>query len=267
MPIKLLFDGYFDRYFHEEQDHESCLWLLLHIPKTAGSSLGSELAGRLKPKMNIEVDYKRLTEFQVEGDPFRILMRERVLDFISSAKANRYRLAMGHLNLSEAAIISSQFEHVRFITLLRHPVDRFISDYRYQRTPAHPTFREFIARFPTIQDYVAAQDFNNIIARTFSDELLDAQAIIRDIEKTFAFVGLQEYYDLGFAVMMRLLGTKGSPIYYERKTSDFEVTKPEITDAIRQLIARENSFDMEIYTHFKQRYAKIRKPLWGYLRE
>ncbi len=267
MPLKTLLDGDFNKYLQEERNHDRCLWLFLHIPKTAGSSFGSELARYLRPKQNIEIDYSRIAQLQVEGDPFRFLMREAVQEFIANTRVDPHRLAMGHLVSSDARMISSQVEHVKLVSMLRHPVDRFVSDFRYQRTPGHPLFRDFIEKFPTIEDYLDSGETDNLMARTLCEGPLDVRELIDHIERNFSFVGFQEDYALHFSLMMRLLGTKGRPTYFERKTEDCRDNMVNVTDRLYQRIANQSSIDMEFHAHFKRRFEEIRIPLLAYLRE
>jgi len=67
--------------------------------------------------------------------------------------------------------------------------------------------------------------------------------------------------------MMRLLGTKGRPTYFQRKTEDCRDNMVNVTDRLYQRIASQNSVDMEFHAHFKQRFEEIRIPLLAYLRE
>ena len=164
-------------------------------------------------------------------------------------------------------MISSQVGQVKFITMLRNPVDRFVSDFRYQRTSGHPLFRDFIKRFPTIEDYLNSGEIDNLIARTLSEGPLDAEKIIDNVERNFSFVGFQEDYALNFSIMMRLLGTKGRPVYFEKKTEDCRDNVVNISDRLYQQIASQCSIDMELHAHFKRRFEEIKIPLLAYLRE
>src|SRR5829696_8077897 len=132
MPIGTLFKDGVDAYLEEEKDAPGAMWFFLHIPKTAGSSFRSELAAALKPNNNIVIDYKR------PDIPFDMQKRAVVDSFIENIHARPWRFASGHMHYPHVRAISEAHGNMRILTMLRDPVKRVISDYRYQCTPQHP---------------------------------------------------------------------------------------------------------------------------------
>src|SRR3712207_8209906 len=47
---------------------------------------------------------------------------------------------------------------IRRVTMLRHPVKRVISDYRYQGSPMHPEHEGFRRRCPTLRDFLKVEE-------------------------------------------------------------------------------------------------------------
>jgi hypothetical protein len=148
MYLQSLFGSDFQKYF-ENMLKLSPLWLFIHVPKTAGSSLNGELVPILSPSFHIFVDYSRIGE-----RPFGDLLDDAVDTFIAAAKTKRYSYATGHIRSEHVDRIVAALPEVLPITLLRDPVARFVSDYRYQCSPMHPGHEQFSARHPTIDSYM-----------------------------------------------------------------------------------------------------------------
>ncbi len=81
--LSTLFAGDFDRYFAEAPIGAASnppLWLFVHVPKTAGSSMEMEMTSIFKPSANIEIDY---TE---KNKTYKVLFDEAVARFIEQHK-------------------------------------------------------------------------------------------------------------------------------------------------------------------------------------
>ena len=263
MSLSQLFDGDFEAYF-AECDTGSPLWLFVHVPKTAGSSLATEISQFLRPSRNIHIDRSD------EGRPYSERYEAAVAGFILEAKQTRVRFASGHLIESQSARIRNALPDVRMITMLRHPVPRVVSDYRYQRTPMHPTHEEFKKKMPTLAHYVEQLGESNKMARYLVPNALlaagDAQTCIDYMIRNYAFIGLQEMYPLCFQTLTTLLGNLTTPSVKKRVN---EVTAenplgltPELEHRIRSL----NALDLTVYEAFSQSYKAIRQELIDFLR-
>ena len=82
--------------FIERNQDPNNLWLFLHIPKTAGSSLSAEIARVMQPYRNIHVDYKN-TDI-----PPRLQKQSVVDRFIADAQSLSFRSASGHIMMQHA---------------------------------------------------------------------------------------------------------------------------------------------------------------------
>lgn len=260
MSLAGLLDGEVAEYLSREADRPGALWLFIHIPKTAGSSFRAELASRLKPDRNIVVDYED------EATPFHERLQAVVQSFADSLEQQPVRFASGHIFRSHAAFIAQRHPDLRAITMLRNPVARVVSDFRYARTPKHPPYREFIRQFPRFEDYVNSPASQNKIHEFLRRSPADTpEQVILDVERTFSFIGVTEMYYLSCRVLFALLGDTRNPSVYERRTEaseDNEIADLEqLTPRIRVL----NAKDVAIYDHFhnllKQRRDEILRAL------
>ena len=225
----------------------SNLWLFLHIPKTAGSSLSAEIAKMMQPYRNIHVDYKNT-------DVPPRLQKQSVVDrFITDAQTLSFRSASGHIMMRHAQQVRTAFPRTKFVTVLRDPVDRVISDFRYQTTPAHPPYQQFIRRFPRIEDYMELPQARNKMFRFLA---MDPTASIADainrIEHELTFVGTVEAYEMSFNILFRLFGFNLMPQQHRRKTEANEHNEVRESEELRRRIGNLNDLDVALYEHFRE---------------
>lgn len=260
MSIRTLLDGDIASYFTDNADRPEALWVFLHIPKTAGSSFCAELASRLHPYWNIEVDY---TDHSLTHNE----KLQRVVDRFSKAMPEaRHRFASGHVLRKHLDNIVQAWPETRFVTMLRNPVARVVSDYRYQRTPSHPPYSDFIERFPRFEDYIESiESQNKMYLHLRPTREASAQETIDDIEQRFNFVGITEMYYLATRTLFTLLGDTRGPSIYERRTEDRAENKipnlAELTPRIREV----NALDVAIYDHFHEKLKQRREAVIAYL--
>ena len=222
------------------------LWLFLHIPKTAGSSLSIELAAARPPYRNIFVAE------ETPESPYVGELQKAVDRFIADSAAGPFNSASGHVKYNHVAQIKAAEPRTRTFTFLRNPVSRLLSEFRYQRTPKHPQFEEFIARFPTIEDYIEDISAKNIMTRFLfglrnRDPLPDPQEAARDILTKFDFIGVQEMYPMCFNILFMLFGLDKRPNVYERKTEENQHNQVALSPAVSRRIRELNQVDVAIF--------------------
>jgi hypothetical protein len=266
VTLSLLFDGKFDEYFAQSAAGTP-LWLFVHIPKTAGSSLTAELAEFLRPSQNIHIDRSD------RGDLSRSY-NERydtaVADFVMQAKQRPFRFASGHIMEAQSARIRHALPDVRMITMLRQPVSRVVSDYRYQRTPMHPNHEEFKERMPTLSHYVEQLGESNKMTRFLVPRSIiasgDEARCINYVIENYVFVGLQEMYPICFQTLTTLLGRPSTPTVRKRVNEVSDDNPSSLTPELDRRIRELNRLDMAVYEAFLRSYRAIREPLIEYVR-
>lgn len=224
-------------------------WIFMHIPKTAGSSFSHELSEFRRPYSNIHVDYAD------ENVPYDVKLDRAVDNFIFEARASSIRAASGHLTMRHILRIKQGLPEARVLTILRNPVQRVISDYRYARTPAHPPHREFIREFPTLDSYVASPASQNKMFEFLTpDPTIGIPELFAFIDEFFVFIGLTEMYPMTFNIATRLFGIDRLPTSHLRKTEPEDGNVDPDPDLVARVRAA-NAKDVAIYKWVKDRMA------------
>jgi len=256
MTEELLTDRATAAYVGARRDQPEALWFFLHIPKTAGSSFRAELANRLQPDANIFITYDDPSATHEQ------LLARAMSGFLGSLQATQPRFASGHLYRSHVEQLRQHRPDVKLITMLRDPVARLISDYRYQRTPAHPPYRQFIEAFPDFASYLACKPEQNKMHHYLSRYTgQPVEEVIEEVEREFTFVGTQELYEFSCRLLFTLLGRLEAPLIYARKTEANEQNRVDEGAVLRDEIEAANSLDVQIYRHFAARLESLRNTI------
>jgi len=245
--LKALFQRDFDRYFAAVSGGDP-LWLFVHVPKTAGSSLTVEAERLLTPSFNIDIDHTDTTRtYQARFDA-------AVQDFVARHAARPYRFATGHINARQVEMIRGGVRSLRCFTMLRHPIARLVSDYHYQRSSMNTAQAQFIATTPDLQTYVARRHVHNKIARSLAPpkmvEAGDVEGCVNHIMEAYAFVGLQEMYPIALRTLTTLMGEPRSPQARVRVNS--EVADKQLSPGMEESLRELNAVDMGIYRAFRE---------------
>lgn len=227
------------RYFR----NHGCVWIFQHIPKTAGSSLTREMACALAPYRNVFAQ----TDRNASSHPHEAMMGA-VGEFLEAQQTTHYASASGHFRNAHVERITKALPHARTFTFLRDPAERFISDYRYAKTPKHPPHEEFAKRYPTIEAYVEDPQQHNKMWRFVSpNQRACNEQTLRETFRRYAFFGLTRSLSEHFAF---LTGLTTCPRYASarvnvtRAQDDNAVTIP---SQLRSRIEEANADDYAFY--------------------
>ena len=102
----------------------------MHIPKCAGSSIQRAIRNPLTPWNYFRYDSTGSVEKAKESGMNLHAFREQ--DIRHALDKNRYKYITGHFRCS-SRLLSDYSTEWSFITLLRNPVDRWLSHYHYNR--------------------------------------------------------------------------------------------------------------------------------------
>jgi hypothetical protein len=238
--------------------------IFLHIPKAAGSTLNTI----------IDRQYGKESIFSIYG----FERSEREAKSIEQFKAlpemrrSKVKLLRGHIGFGLHEYLP---QPSTYITLLRDPIDRVISLYRYiLRRPEHPLYNPIKTNNLSLEEFVSSgiapiayNGQTKIIAGVkkasteygdFSSTLLEVAK--KNIQEHFAVVGLTEKFDESLILLQKILGWK--LVYYRKKNvAEKQQTNKAIPSATT-LIQKYNELDMELYD-FAQKHLETQINAYG----
>jgi hypothetical protein len=223
--------------------HDDYCLVFMHIPKTAGTTLASSLQWNYPPRQTIHVD---------------LLGHVQDMEKVPLELRSRARLVHGHIPYGIHKYIPRQCEYV---TILREPVDRVISAYKYVlRRPTHRLhdqvvganigLEEFVERF-WVDEHISRQTRALIDRHNGSLDREALEVAKRNLEG-FLLVGLTERFEETFVLLRRDLRLR-LPFYATRNVA---APYDDVSERTVDLIREREQYDLEIYELARQLFAK-----------
>lgn len=219
---------------------DPCL-VFLHLPKTAGSTLSTVLRWQyrhLGPQQVLRLTYRGGEE----------------IDALRPEQRAVLRVVMGHFPFG-------LHEHLpmpcRYVTIVRDPIRRVISMYRYiLATPRHPLHELLTSSSMSLRDYVTSDVHPDQVENALTRQLAgrqegdgipsegDAETAIRNL-RAFSAVGLTERFDESLIIFKRTFGW-GAPFYFSRNVSDSGPHPQSVQDDVIEPIRDRNGLDLRV---------------------
>ncbi len=224
--------------------------VFLHIPRTAGTTLSRLLRQQFQ---ETEIFIADSSGSASAGDQFAALP--------PSARRAARLLLVGHGEFSEHPAFPEQ---ATFISLLRDPVQRVVSTYRFaQDNVVDPLHEPVVAGGMSLAEFAASglsTMLNDWQVRCLAGEAPSAEpcrpeVLVRakeNIEHRFALIGLTEAFPETVAVLGRLFNWDGLH-YAALNASRAEAS---LSSADVELIRKLNSLDCELYDYAAERLAQ-----------
>lgn len=226
--------------------------ILLHIPKTAGTTLSIILMKRFGESATRAVSGGAGGRKEFASEP-------------ESARTTP-RLFIGHQPFGLHEHIPRPCEYV---TVVRDPVERIISHYHHVRNePDHYLHSYTIGQRLTLEQYaenrVKADELDNGQTRMLADYALSESvpvgrperslldSAIANLERWFCCVGLTERFDETMVLLTQALGWERVPPYLPARVSANKPSDPPSQSVIDRIRAF-NALDVELYDWVSQR--------------
>jgi Galactose-3-O-sulfotransferase len=218
--------------------------IFIHLPKCGGTTLN-----RL-----IEWEYSPTQVFSIDPSFFRWSYRKLLT--CSKRRLARMKAFQGHMPFGLHRILP---QTATYLTVLREPVDRGISEYYYALSRVvHPEHRSM--RRLSLHQYIQATPYTNVQTKLLAgedsgynflsgdctDETL--QMAKRNLDEHFSVVGLTERFEETLALAKIRFGWKID------NYSSFNVTrerpkKEEVPRQVQSIIEERYRYDVELYRY------------------
>ena len=230
------------------------MFVFIHIPKTAGTTLGTILRRGFGP------GYIPLYD-SAKHDFFSNEECRAAATFFTEAKCIASHDFAAPLAQPEGVDVTYEP-----LTVLRHPADRVLSLYHYQRRASEHDSRHPFARLPfdeylkkSIERDMERSDgkFSHV-ANTQAYMLGRGQAIdetMKQMEEDFFFVGLTERFDESLLVLRKKFAERGYDIgfhYLPQKTGRRLSAKLCLPPASYDDLMQLNHLDLQIWEHARK---------------
>lgn len=219
--------------------------VFLHIPKTGGVTLNSIL-------------YK-----QVNDDLIFEEVQWRWNEFFSLDEYTRssYRYYTGHVRFGIHEHIPGD---VKYITMMREPIERMISTYYYIRSrPSHEmhelslrySFKDFLKHYFEERENTEPQ-LRRVagLPRGFpNSEITDfhLNQAIKNLQEHFLVAGLTERFDETIMLMKQALGWK-PPLYAKKNVTKERTTADVLPDDVVQYASDNLKYEFRLYEYLNR---------------
>lgn len=162
--------------FREDSD----VMLFIHIPKTAGVSVGKAFHNAFDEFHGIQWDNV--------AQSFRQATRTATYN---QSRSKKRQVIIGHYGWPEIQIWRNHEMPTKCGTIFRDPVERIVSNYNYNCSDAHPANKTFQEKFPSLEEYAAQTPFdvqlNQAIGLTCSFD-----NVLTKLMRYYTFLGTTE---------------------------------------------------------------------------
>ncbi len=225
--------------------------IFVHIPKTAGSTLRTLMTANYAPNEILHL----------YGDPKEILATAAA----HIGKTTSYRLIQGHTPYGTHRFLG--LPNARYLTFLRDPIDRFLSDIAHTLRHSDHTFHTTLAAPGLSRDQIISKalDINHYrntmtqyVSGSFSTEVISLTQLGTAIDNLWKseFVGLTEHFEVSLLIMAKILGWKQIiPQKMNVRPDLHETTPPELKTKLNRALA----YDHMPYAIAQEHFARNRK--------
>jgi len=222
--------------------------IFIHVPKAAGTTVN-----RL-----IEREYPLFEIFSV--DPVFSNWSRRHLWSLPPERLKRFRIFKGHMPFGLHRILP---QPATYFAVFRDPISRVISAFYFMRNYAlHPQYWKFRRLNWQLEDFVRNSPRDNVQTKMVAGAPYEepctpeifAQAK-QNLRNHFSVVGLSERFEDSLALMKIRYGWKLDS-YNSFNITRSRPRKRELPQAILDLIADKNSFDIALYQLASELFQK-----------
>ena len=214
----------------------STIIIFVHIEKAAGTTLNHILRCNYLFRHYDVRPFSKKSKGAFQPEDFKLALK--INPFLKSISGHSIR---PFINLSKIT------NNLRYITVLRDPIRRYISRFHYLKHKFQPSL--------TFEDFLRNKDSHNFQVRKIAGDL-NVEKAKTILKERFFHVGITEEFDLFLvSLKMKLEPEPFNPGYRKQnvalKKREYEVVKQELLKNYKDAIIDCNKADMKLYEFVK----------------
>lgn len=250
--------------------------IFLHISKTGGTTLRSIIEKQYLPETIYDIDP---SYFVSNPDLYQEVITERIgkLEAMSDEEKRRIRCIFHPTSYGIHEILP---QTSRYVTLLRDPIDHYISNFYFAyNRPSHSLHQEIMSKGITLDTFHEHFGVDNVQTRRISayepiDSFHRVHSVLPDdaleqakknLKDGIAIVGLLDQFDESVLLMQEEFGWK-NVTYLTRNVASKRKGVDDISDSLRESLAALLAPDIALYKYavelFEEQVAKQNQAQW-----
>ncbi len=231
--------------------------VFIHMPKAAGSTLQRIIERQYGGQNIFNIDGNDVSTVQVSIDHLRSL---------SGTEREKVLCLKGHVPFGIGQWLKNP---VKYISMLREPVARIVSDYNYAAsTPEHILYKRVNEENMSLIQFAemrAQSGLANLYTRLLSgcvnwDNIALSKALLSQTElesakenvRKCAAIGITEHFDESILIFKKALGWSSCGYIRENVTREERVSRRAINSDVEKAIEEYNRLDMELYKYCRE---------------
>lgn len=219
--------------------------LFLHIPKTAGMSVGKALQSGF--------DIFHPVSWENTARSFR--QKTKLALHTRTGPRPQRQVLMGHFAWSDLMFWKNHDLPLKCATIIRDPLDRFLSNYNYNCSPRHPQNEEFRHRFPTLEDYAQHLPPDYQLSLMLGAFYSFDHALER-LCTYYSFIGVTEHLGASLGHFRRSHGLKDHLSVHRENTGVQSADDgPKVSDGLLNQISEKSRNDLRLHQMLLKSYS------------